>query len=552
MAASTATPGTNRRTPAFLALAALVVRVGWLLALGPSQISWDGAEYARSAYNLVHGAGYVGMHGTITSIFPPLYSLAIAALMMLRVDGETAGIAVSILAGAALVFPVYAIAARLYGARAGLAAGAIIAFLPIAVDLSVLVLSDSLFALLAASGLAVLIRTLDDGRPRTALIAGFLFGLAYLTRPEGLVLGLACTLAFAGAYALLPALRPRIAGCAAAYVFALCVTAAPYAAFISSRAHGFALEGKSAINATIAERMRSGLSYVQAADAVDANLDIIGPELDDDEYLADRWVRHPSLNERISLVVSDARRRIVDVPRTMLTKPFGTPLLALAAIVGLLAGPWTRRRAVAEIAIAGYIVALFLSLTTVYHFWPRYAFGFTPVLAVWAGHGLDVIARRLRLRAPAPAAVAAIALVFVALLAAMPAWYRDEVNDASPLTERAAGNWMAAHDSAPGRILAVSDQSVYYAHGTWSMLPYVPRTDLALAYVRLKAPRYLVLDRYETDERPYVATWLADGIPDPHAQLVHVIGDPRHPDAEIYRWSASAPTASDAAGPAAL
>jgi 4-amino-4-deoxy-L-arabinose transferase-like glycosyltransferase len=544
VAASIATPDNSRRAPAFLAIAALVVRVGWLFALGPSQITWDGAEYARTAYNLVHGAGYVGMHGTTMVIFPPLYSLAIAALMLFGVDGETAGIAVSILAGAALVFPVYAIAARLYGARAGLAAGAIIAFLPFAVDISVLVLSDSLFALLAASGLAVLVRTLDDGRRRNALIAGFLFGLAYLTRPEGLVLGLAGTLAFAGAYALVPAIRPRIAACAAAYLFALCVTAAPYVAFISSRAHGFALEGKSAINATIAQRMRSGLSYVQAADAVDADLNEIGPELDDDGYLADRWVRHAALNERISLVASGARRRIADVPRTLLTKPFGTPLLALAAIAGLLAGPWTRRRGVAEIAIAAYVAALFLSLTTVYHFWPRYAFGFTPVLAVWAAHGLDVVARRVR--APAPAAVAAVAVVFVTLLGAMRGWFRDEVNDVLPLTERAAGIWMAAYDGAPGRILAVSDQSVYYAHGTWSMLPYVPRADLAIAYVRLKAPRYLVLDRYEADERPYVAAWLAGGVPDAHAQLVHTIGDPRHPDAAIYRWNASAATRSSA------
>jgi 4-amino-4-deoxy-L-arabinose transferase-like glycosyltransferase len=245
-------------------------------------------------------------------------------------------------------------------------------------------------------------------------------------------------------------------------------------------------------------------------------------------------------------MVADARRRIVDVPRTLLTKPFGTPLLALAAIAGLLAGPWTRRRGVAEIAIVAYVAALFLSLTTVYHFWPRYAFGFTPIVAVWAGHGLDVVARRLRARAPAPAAVAAVAIVFLTLLGTMRGWYRDEVNDYTPLTERAIGMWLAANDSSPGRILTVSDQSVYYANGTWSMLPYVPRADLAIAYVRQKAPRYLVLDRDQAPERPYVNAWLAGGVPDPHARLVHTIGDARHPDAAIYQWTASGPTASDA------
>jgi hypothetical protein len=540
-----------------VAACALVTRIVWLFAQGRTQITWDGAEYARVATNLLHGHGYTGIHGTTMYVFPPFYSLTIAALLPIVHNAETAGIIVSLLAGSAVVLPVYAIAKRMYGEGAGLIAGTIIAFLPFAVDMSVLVLSDTLFLFLAATAMYLLIRTIDEGRVVDAGAAGAMFGLAYLTRPEGMVLGFAGLAAIVCAFILRPELRRKFVPAAGAFAVLLALVASPYVYFLSSHAGSFQIEAKSAINATIAEGMRSGLSYTEAADAVDDKLNIVGPELDDEGYFTDRWVVRPTTGERISLMMTDGRRRLADVPRKLITRPYGTPLLAIASLVGLVTLPWTRRRAAGEIALFFYVAALFVSLTTVYHFWDRYAFGFTPIIAVWAGHGLDVIGRaiasRLRLRGRWPTVSAtlsvAVALLFLAILPAMRSLFQGEVNSATPLTERDAGTWIAAHDPNPGHILTVDDQLVYYANGEWSMLPYVPHQPLALAYVREEHPDYLVLDRFESQQRPYIAVWLAHGVPDSHAHLVHVIGDPKMPDVAIYRWSGgqavSRPSAPD-------
>src|SRR6201999_2799110 len=137
-------------------------------------------------------------------------------------------------------------------------------------------------------------------------------------------------------------------------------------------------------------------------DAIDDQLSEIGPELDDRGYFLDSAVRQRTLGERLSIMLTDARRRITDIPRKLTSRAYGTPLLAILALVGLLVTPWTRRRAISEIVLFGYVGALFVSLTTVYHFWDRYAFGFVPVVAVWAGHGLAVsgalLARATRAR----------------------------------------------------------------------------------------------------------------------------------------------------------
>lgn len=549
--------GVVRHPATFIALAALAVRVLWLVMQGPTEITWDGAEYARTAENLLHGHGFVGMHGTPMVIFPPMYSLFIAALIPLTGSGEAAGVIVSLLAGATIVLPVYAIARRLYRPEAGIAAAAIVACLPFAVDMSTIVLSDALFACLAASALYYLIRTLQEGGLRDAVAAAAFFGVAYLTRPEGLVMAAAGGVAGAVAFALLPALRRNLVRCGALYVVVLAVIAAPYVAYLSGKAHALRFEGKSAINATIGERMRAGMSYVQAADAVDDRLDLIGPELDDDGYFADRWVRPIWWRGRLALLAVDFRRRLVDVPRTLVTRPYGTPLVPVLALVGLIAGPWTRRRAAGEVAAIGYAIALFLSLTSVYHFWARYAFGFTPLIAVWAGHGVATVGALLVRRGrvvdrsggrPYAAAAAAFAALCLVLAVTEHRWFRDNVNDATPLAEREAGRWIAAHAPDPGAlILSVSDQSVYYARGAWSMLPYAPGAGVALRYVRAKDPRYVILDRSLADQRPYITQWLDHGVPLPGARLIHRIGDPAAPELAIYQLP-SRPSADGAMG----
>jgi 4-amino-4-deoxy-L-arabinose transferase-like glycosyltransferase len=154
------------------------LRAWWLFVQQPTQITWDGAEYARAAENVLAGHGYVGLRGGLLYVFPPLYTLTIAAAMPFAHGSEGAGVLISLLSGAALVIPVYATANLVYGRRTALLAGTIAAVLPFAVNLSVLVLADALFLTLASAGLYYTLRTLRDVRPAFAAPAGVAYGLA--------------------------------------------------------------------------------------------------------------------------------------------------------------------------------------------------------------------------------------------------------------------------------------------------------------------------------------------------------------------------------------
>ena len=539
----------GRRVSALVIVAALVgvamlIRLVWLTLIAPSEITPDGAEYARAANNLRHGLGYVGLRGGTLFVFPPLYSFAIAAAATLTGHSQTAAVAVSVIAGCALVALVFWCAEQLYDRPAAVFAAAIVAAMPFALDLSDIALSDALFLALATAGVLCTLRIVAKPTLRDGALAGAAFGCAYLTRPEGLVLALGAIVAIAAALVLrVP--RPRTAaGGAAALAIVFTVLAAPYVGFLSARAHQFRLEGKSAVNLRIAERMHAGMSYTQAADAVDDAGAALGPELDPTyEYARPGAVSDP-LGNRIAVLVASAARHLVDIPRTLISRPYGTVLLFVAALWGLASGPWSYARLRGEVVVLLYAAGLFASLASVFHFWPRYADGFILPLALWSGRGIEQLrvlinrrfegsGRRLNMSA---VAAALIVLLFATALTTRTIM-RDNVNDSGSVTERIAGQWLAAHDPPRSRIFSASDQSVFYAHGTWIQAPWAPRAAAALRYVERTRPDYLILDREQSEERPYLREWIDHGIPDGRAQLVHVFGAGRAPEVAVYRWA---------------
>lgn len=521
-----------------LSAVAFVLRIVWWFAEQPTQITWDGAEYARIAQNLRDGLGYVGLHGTFATSYPPLYSMAVAAASYLFPSAEIAGQAVSIVAGAAFVPLVYGCARFLGGVRAAVLAAVIAASLPFAVDISTVVLSDALFMTLAAAGLYFALRHVSSVRRLDAVLSGVFFGLGYLTRPEGLLMGFAVMASLVLGIALRKHDRAQFAGPALG-VAALILTALPYTVFYSAQMGHFELESKSAVNFVIARGMQAGLSYNQAADNIDDSLHELGPEINATAPAGTRL----TVPDMVRLALADAGHHVLQIPRTLVARVFGTPLLLLAAMFGFLAGSWTRRRLSFEIVLVAYCIAEFMALSTVYQFWDRYADNFIIAMAIWGGIGIDKLCTALERRRPLNLgwpAVAVISVFFVMILIGMRGYFRI-VNESRWMVERTAGEQLLRMAPHPGAIASVSDQPVYYARGTWVMLPWAPSAKTALAYLRKKNPAYVILDRYDADERSYVEYWLDHGIPDPRAHLRYAFENSGRLDAAIYQWGETTP-----------
>jgi hypothetical protein len=530
---------------AALAVFALLVRLAWLAISGPTEITWDGAEYARAAENLRHGLGYVGLRGAPLFVFPPLYSLLIAATMLVTGSSWAAGVAVSVIAGAAFVLPVFFSTRLLYNERAAIFAGIIAAFIPIGIDLSSIVLSDALFLTLAACGVYAALRLLAFETWRNGALSGIAFALAYLTRPEGMVLCAGIFVAVAASIALGVTTPRRMIYGLIAMAAAFVIVAAPYVDFLSDHAHHLRIEGKSAVNSGIASRMAQGMTYAHAADAIDEAGNVVGPELDQNYYFAGPNVKPASFGETAGLAVKSAARHLIELPRIIVSRPFGFFLVPALALLGLFGGAWTRKRVSNELVFILYGLALYAALASVYHFWIRYADGFIILLAVWGGHGLELVRAWFADRAKpdakpvvtTPVLGTVLACILLVFAYQMRTSFRENVNDSGSVTERAAGEWLAGHSTAHEMMFGVSDQSVYYAGGDWIMAPWAPDAASALRYIERTKPHYLILDREQGNERPYLLNWLAHGIPDPRAHLLYQKDDAVGALVGIYRWN---------------
>ncbi|WZO97106.1 glycosyltransferase family 39 protein [Isosphaeraceae bacterium EP7] len=183
------------RMAALMILAAGLL--GWL-ARHTEILFADGLRYVAQAKLIDQGTWREGL---VRSVDHPIYPMAIAAVHQVvggtsPDDWQFAAQLASILAGVLLVIPLYLVSAELFGDETAWLA-CILAFLvPITGHVFADALSESTFLLFWSWGFWAGLRFLRQGKFGWLPLSVAFGGLAYLCRPEGLLLpaALACTL----------------------------------------------------------------------------------------------------------------------------------------------------------------------------------------------------------------------------------------------------------------------------------------------------------------------------------------------------------------------
>jgi hypothetical protein len=212
-----------------LLAAALLLRVGLVIATPHYRLGSDAADYDRHARSLAAGHGYpastVAPGGGPTALRPPGYPVFAGAVYLVTGPRPNAVRLVQALLGALTAALTGLLAARVWGTRAGLFALGVAAVFPPLLAIGTAVTPEALFLPLELAAVLALLVHRDGRRLRWALAAGALAGLAILTRQNGAVILIPLAL---GAWGLPPRRSARGAAPAVALLAAAALVVAPW------------------------------------------------------------------------------------------------------------------------------------------------------------------------------------------------------------------------------------------------------------------------------------------------------------------------------------
>lgn len=534
-----------------LCATALLVRLALLLLRAPV-LEAEGAEYAALARSLLQGEGYIGtLEGGVQLLFPPVFPLLIAAVAWPIGDFETAGRVVSMLSGTALVIPVSLLALRLHGLASARIAGALTALHPLIATSSTAVYSESPYLTLALAGLYFGLRSLELGGLAAPAWAGFLLGLAYLTRTEAFVFLLAVLLLLPVAAVVRRVRLRRLVPPLVTLLGTFTAVSLPYALFLTAQTGTFRVEGKSALNFTMAARMNAGLSYAEASYGLGPDLRPAGPVLNVNQFIRDSSpASRPTVFDLARTLAASAQRNAKPLYDALTRPNSGAPFVLLLAAVGLFAQPWSRERLLGETLLLTAFLLVVAVLLGMNGLLTRYLLPLLPFLVLWTARGIEELARwasgTLAFAAGrvAPSAGGSSATVTrlvlggaVVAVSAFGAARVPEIGWAAPQPHavREAGAWLAHHHPGPKRVFDLEPLIAFHSGGTLLCLPYADSA-LALRYIEQKAPDFVALQGRGIGDRPFMADWLQHGIPSPHARLVHETGTTPEEKVHIYSW----------------
>ena len=506
-------------------LAATLPRVGW----------GDEPFYLWMGQSLWAGHG-LNIMGYSAANFPPLFAALTGGVALLTHSLLQASNAVYVVAGAALVWPLAALARATASRAAGWSVGLVAALYPALVTgvLTWGTMTEPLYLVCVAAAIYALFRCLDDRPVRWQPVVGLgiALGLAYLTRTEALVL-VVVSLALLGIVPLLrrerlaPALL-RMAAVAAIFI----LVASPYLVYIQRSTGRWSLTGA----AGMAFDSMTGLVSNDPAvfDRATWELD---PQ-DGEVYLFSNSSEAASLGRTVLsdplALLRRLRRGLITAGRLFWSVKLAPWMLAALAFLGLFAHIWSPRRARGELALIASLAAPLAYLP--FFVQERYLAGLLLPLVVWLGLGVWVLGRWLRgsvtaLRgrsepawiarglAAAPAVLLALVLLWLsprvwAVMQNTHSFQPGHLAAAQALDELGAG----ADDVVMSRYPAIA----LHAGTRWAATP-AEDWPTVLAYARQHAARYLAIDEWEGKLRPQLDFLLTPSLAPPELRYLTTV-----------------------------
>jgi len=446
-------------------------------------ISTDGTSYVGAARALGMGDPTgLGVSG--------FYPVLIWVASMFTPDYEAAGRYVSVLMGSLLVVPLYFLGRELYSRKVAIAACLLAIVWPQLVSFSCEVMTQATNVTLVTAGLYLVWRASVRPSLPGGCLAGFCIGLAYLTRPEGLLLFFLLPLAL---------ILYRDRELRAEWPLALSYAGGFLLLFGINLVLVHQVTGEWQISAKTDSALNDALSYY-------LNKPDLGyvPGYEPKGYL-DILRDHPEF------IVKNSILNIIAVWKTILPAP-----LWLFAAAGFVAGGFSRERNMARLFLCSSLASLAV-IVVFYYISYGYVEVYLPVLFLWVASGVvwleEKVATRFHigrygewLLSPPCLTLAAAAIYAVTLFLPQ---IRTVVTDAEYLPAMDNGRRDEKHiglilreSLPPGKIMTRWARVAFYAERDWVSIPAGVDLDSIIKVARDNGASFLIADGMLYSMRP--------------------------------------------------
>lgn len=496
-----------------LLLLALVVRVA--IARLEHVLQGDEGAYLWLGRTLMSGGGYQ-FFGKPELHYTPGYPIVSGLVWLVVRDLELASKICFVLFGMLTVIPVYLLCRRLYGRPSALVAAGLVAVSPALTSYTIFYgsMTEPLYFCVLLWAVYASITAMEEGRWPAFALAGALFGLAYLTRPEGW-LWLAVTVVYLAAVFIArrrPAAR-WLAG-VAVLLAGFLVVAFPYLLYLRQHLGYWTLTGKSWMAYVQQITLAEG-RYVEF-DRMSWALDSSGREVM--YHSLEKFTRHSLLGEFLSDPRAFIRHTLQDVREldSIFLSKRVLPFFLLPFIgLGLFRTGWDRRRLRQEL----YLIALVLvtsAALAVFTNQLRFYLGTLIMLLMWAGHGLvefsrwagETLTQWMRAEAAGRWARGVLVVGTVSIcayyLAVQPAAVRDGLAY-QRFYYKEVGEWLKANSAPDARVMSRGAIVAIHADRFWVPFPHASYEEV-LRFARENRVDYLVVNQHEFEVmRPQLA-----------------------------------------------
>ena len=356
-------------------------------------VGFDEVNYLKLA-----ASGHInGLNHVLHTYWSPFYPLAVTLFSYIIPNYELAGKLMSILSASFIIVPLFFFVKEHFDKRTAFGASLLIAFFTYLAIFSIYAQTEFVYSFVAIAGIISGWYALQNKNIILSLITGIFFGLAYLTRPEGL----GFELTFVGVTLVILLARLVQRSGIASYIIILVISSIgfmavslPYLIYLREETGQWTISTKGAAN-------QQGEIYVQNMDQFDEDPhNCLSKDnkvlLQDDIYHLGTFLKSIKNDEKANIEISYSAflekvfENYYKILTEDLTKVLTIPLLLLLGI-GLFVDPWTKKKSLINLYLLSYIVFFWFVLIPAFHITLRYFVPLIPISLIWAAAGANKV-----------------------------------------------------------------------------------------------------------------------------------------------------------------